>query len=194
MLSDWHTGVGRSIAASTLPRIHFVFIFFLHRHTLMTTHASVDHNHVLSNASHVCYHCTPWGSTTSSSFLPHLWPLSTILYKFKTDWRQKQWGDLEDSDNDDNDDYDWKTNKRRVDRSNFDMDFTLNQQLFAVAINAVSILAIHWPVFYKEAVTCPVFPARPMILQSIPKAVPWPIQLYLLLQHSSEHHVWLFWS
>lgn len=42
----------------------------------------------------------------------------------------------------------------KLDRSNIDMDFTLNQQSFAVAINAVSMLAVNRPVFYKEAATC----------------------------------------
>jgi symplekin len=42
----------------------------------------------------------------------------------------------------------------KIDRSNFDMDFTLNQKSFTVAVNAVSMLAINRPVFYKEAATC----------------------------------------
>jgi symplekin len=41
-----------------------------------------------------------------------------------------------------------------IDRSSVDMDFTLNQKSYILAVNAVSTLATNRPVFYKEAATC----------------------------------------
>lgn len=41
----------------------------------------------------------------------------------------------------------------KLERSNIDFEFTLSQKSYALAINAVSMLAINRPIFYKEAAT-----------------------------------------
>jgi symplekin len=41
-----------------------------------------------------------------------------------------------------------------IDRNNIDLDFRLNQKSYALAINAVSMLAVNRPAFFQDSATC----------------------------------------